>query len=173
MREYETVFILHPGLEDQQVEEEIEGVRKAIEAGSGEIVCVERWGRRKLAYEIRKAHEGIYTLIRFRSDVGVFQELERRYRLRENVLRYLTIIAHGPSPEPPAPKPEKEETPEPAADSETEAVRPEPVEKEEVKEPVASDDNISGITPETISTSEGSEGSAKTPTVPEADSQPS
>ena len=100
LREYETVFILHPSLEDQQVEEEIEGVRKTIEAGSGEILGIERWGRRKLAYEIQKVHEGIYTLIRFRSDVDVFRELERRYRLREDVLRHLTVISQGPPPEP-------------------------------------------------------------------------
>jgi small subunit ribosomal protein S6 len=200
LREYETVFILHPGLEDQQIEEEIEGVRKTIEAGSGEIVSVERWGRRKLAYEIRKVHEGIYTLIRFRSDVGVFQELERRYRLRENVLRHLTVVAQGPPPEPPAPKdetsegakaardsvpeatigaekpadgPKPEKAAEPAAEQQASGDRPELPETEEVKETVASDDKLSGMTPETKSTLEEPEGSAKNPPAPEADSQTS
>ncbi|MBD3160776.1 MAG: 30S ribosomal protein S6, partial [Candidatus Eisenbacteria bacterium] len=48
VREYETVFVLHPGLEESGVEQEIDGVRKTIEAGSGEIVAVDRWGKRKL-----------------------------------------------------------------------------------------------------------------------------
>lgn len=96
LREYETVFVLHPSLEETRVEEEIEGVRGTIQAGSGEIVDVERWGRRKFAYTIRKVHEGIYTLIRFRADASVVSDLERRYRLREDILRHLTVLSQGP-----------------------------------------------------------------------------
>ncbi len=96
LREYETVFILHPNLDETRVEEEIEGVRQVILGASGEIVQVDRWGRRKLAYEIRKLNEGIYTLLRFRAEAGVLQDLERRYRLREDVLRHLTVVAQGP-----------------------------------------------------------------------------
>ena len=97
MREYETVFILHPSMEEARVEEEIEGVRQTILAGSGEIVQVDRWGRRRMAYGIRRVNEGIYTLVRFRSGPGVLADLERRYRLREDVLRHLTIVAQGPA----------------------------------------------------------------------------
>jgi small subunit ribosomal protein S6 len=97
LREYETVFILHPSSEEARVEEEIEGVRQTILAGSGEIVQVDRWGRRRMAYGIRKVNEGIYTLIRFRSGPGVVMDLERRYRLREDVLRHLTVVAQGPA----------------------------------------------------------------------------
>lgn len=96
MREYETVFILHPNLDEARVEEEIEGVRQVILNASGEVVQVDRWGRRKLAYEIRKMNEGIYTLLRFRAEAGVLNDLERRYRLREDVLRHLTVVAQGP-----------------------------------------------------------------------------
>ncbi len=99
LREYETVFILRPMLEDTRVEEEIEGVRQVIVAASGDVLGIERWGRRRLAYEIRKMNEGIYTLVRFRANPGVVQDLERRYRLREDVLRHLTVISQGPPPE--------------------------------------------------------------------------
>lgn len=98
LREYETVFVLHPGLEDARVEEEIEGVRSTISAASGEILDVERWGRRKLAYTIGKVHEGIYTLIRFRAEANAISDLERRYRLREDILRHLTVVSQGPPP---------------------------------------------------------------------------
>jgi len=97
LREYETVFILHPSYEEARVEEEIEGVRQTILAAAGEIVQVDRWGRRRLAYGIGKVNEGIYTLIRFRSGPGVLTELERRYRLREDILRHLTVVAQGPA----------------------------------------------------------------------------
>jgi small subunit ribosomal protein S6 len=99
LREYETVFVLHPNLEEGRVEEEIEGIKQTITAASGEILDVERWGRRRLAYSINKVHEGIYTLIRFRSGSSVVSSLERRYRLREDVLRYLTVLSHGRPPE--------------------------------------------------------------------------
>ncbi|MBM3287321.1 MAG: 30S ribosomal protein S6 [Candidatus Eisenbacteria bacterium] len=96
LKEYETVFVLHPNLDESRVEEEVAGVKQTILSGSGEVVDIERWGRRKLAYSIQKVHEGIYTLIRFRSEAGVIGDLERRYRLREDVLRHLTVVAQGP-----------------------------------------------------------------------------
>jgi small subunit ribosomal protein S6 len=98
LREYETVFVLHPGLEDSRIEEEIEGVRSTIAAASGEIIDVERWGRRKLAYTIGKVNEGIYTLVRFRAESNAISDLERRYRLREDILRHLTVQSQGPPP---------------------------------------------------------------------------
>ncbi len=99
LREYETVFILRPTVEDSKVEEEIDGVRQVIQGSSGEVLGIERWGRRRLAYEIRKMNEGIYTLVRFRANASIVQDLERRYRLREDVLRHLTVISQGPPPE--------------------------------------------------------------------------
>lgn len=173
LREYETVFVLHPSLEENQVEEEIEGVQKTIEAGAGEIVAVERWGRRKLAYEIRKVHEGIYTLVRFRSDKGVFQDLERRYRLRESVLRHLTVVAQGPPPEPEPEKTEQPETQDSSSTPQEQKDHPEPEEPKAVAEQAAIDDKASGKTPESASASTESEGSAETPETTEADSQQS
>lgn len=100
MREYETVFVLHPNLDDARVEEEIEGVKQTIVSASGEVLDVERWGRRRLAYSINKVHEGIYTLVRFSSGPEVVGLLERRYRLREDILRHLTVLSHGRPAEP-------------------------------------------------------------------------
>jgi small subunit ribosomal protein S6 len=112
LREYETVFILRPTVEDSRVEEEIEGVRQVIQAASGEILGIERWGRRRLAYEIRRMNEGIYTLVRFRANASIVQDLERRYRLREDVLRHLTVISQGPPPEAVQHREGEEQTPE-------------------------------------------------------------
>ena len=100
MREYETVFILHPDVDEAGIEREIEAVRKTIEEGQGEVAGVYKWGRRKLAYQIQKVNEGFYTLIRFRSGAEVLKELDRRYKLNESILRHLTVHSSG-EPNPP------------------------------------------------------------------------
>lgn len=99
VREYETVFILHPKVDEAGIENEIAAVKKIIADGKGELVGVQKWGRRKLAYKIRKAYEGFYVLVRFKSGPDVLKELDRIFRLNEMVLRNLTILsAGGPFP---------------------------------------------------------------------------
>jgi small subunit ribosomal protein S6 len=105
LREYETVFVLHPTLDEKEVEAEIQAVQELITSGKGVVKDVERWGRRRLAYQIRKVHEGTYTLIRFESEPQVLRDLERRYRLNEKLLRHMTLLAEGP-PAPPRAEPE-------------------------------------------------------------------
>lgn len=103
MREYESVFVLNPSVEDAQVDAEVEKIREFLAGQNSEITEIQKWGRRKLAYEVGKNKEGIYTLIRFQAESGVPTELDRRYRLNENMLRYLTVLYE---------KPPVEETPE-------------------------------------------------------------
>ena len=101
MREYESIFVLNPDVSDAQVDAEVEKIREFVTSKKGEVTEIQKWGRRKLAYEIGKNREGNYTLIRFQSDSMVPQELERRYRLNENMLRFLTVLYEKPSiPEP-------------------------------------------------------------------------
>ncbi len=93
MRLYETVFILDPKLEAEQVSEQISKVRDLITNLGGEIVKVEEGGKRKLAYEIKRNREGYYVLIVFRSDPSSIAEIERAYRLNDKVLRHIVIVA--------------------------------------------------------------------------------
>jgi small subunit ribosomal protein S6 len=102
LREYETVFVLHPTVDEKEVETEIQAVSDLITSGGGTVEEVERWGRRRLAYQIRKVHEGTYTLIRFQAEAQTLKDLERRYRLNENLLRHLTVLSEGPPAPPPA-----------------------------------------------------------------------
>lgn len=95
MREYETVFILHPQADDAALDREIETVQQIITDGKGEVSGVYKWGRRKLAYPIRKAHDGIYTLIRYKAEAPVLREIDRRFKINESVLRHLTVHAVG------------------------------------------------------------------------------
>jgi small subunit ribosomal protein S6 len=97
MREYESIFVLNPDVSDAQVDAEVDKIREFVTSKKGEVTEVQKWGRRKLAYEIGKNREGNYTLIRFQSDSMVPQELERRYRLNENMIRFLTVLYEKPS----------------------------------------------------------------------------
>ncbi len=100
MREYETVIVLDPALDDARVEQEIEAVSSVINQGGGEVIEVQRWGRRRMAYEVRKKREGNYSLIRFKSEREVLAELKRRFSLSESLLRYQTVHSMGPSAPP-------------------------------------------------------------------------
>lgn len=92
IREYESTFVLDPNTPDDQVDQEVTKVTDFLTSKDGEVMEIQKWGRRKLAYEINKRKEGIYTLIRFKAEAEVPVELDRRYRLNESMLRYLTVI---------------------------------------------------------------------------------
>jgi small subunit ribosomal protein S6 len=91
MREYETIFILDPNLGENEVKEEVEKVQSLITGLDGEVLNVEPSSRRKLAYEIQGKTEGIYTLIKFKSEPAKIGEIERVYRLNERVLRHIVV----------------------------------------------------------------------------------
>lgn len=91
-REYETVFILDPGLEEPKVNEEVERAAALIRDHGGTVDEIERWGRRRLAYEIGRKRDGVYTLLRYHAEGPAVKELERRLRLNESVLRALTVV---------------------------------------------------------------------------------
>ena len=91
MREYELGLVLHPEVEQSDVTEAVEKVGQFIEAGGGEVASVDVWGRRALAYPIRKQTEGTYVFLQAQLDPGAILELERNLKLDEEVLRYLLL----------------------------------------------------------------------------------
>ncbi len=95
MKEYETVFILHPKVDDAGIEKQIASFKQTVSDGQGEMVGVHKWGRRKLAYQIRKASDGFYVLARFRSNPDVLVALDRKFKIDETVLRHLTVMSPG------------------------------------------------------------------------------
>jgi small subunit ribosomal protein S6 len=97
MREYESIFVLNPDVSDAQVDVEVEKIREFLVSRHSEVTEVQKWGRRKLAYEIGKSREGIYTLIRFNAESNLPAELDRRYRLNENLIRFLTVLYEKPT----------------------------------------------------------------------------
>lgn len=90
-RLYETTFIVNASLEDTQIEATISNVQQFITTNGGEIESLNRLGRKRMSYAIRKKNNGFYMNIEFLASGTLIQQLERMYQLDENVLRYLTI----------------------------------------------------------------------------------
>jgi len=88
---YETVFVLHPELTEEDVEANIQSTVQLLEGKGAEIIRIDRGGKRRLAYVMRKQRYGYYTLIHFRATPEALPDMERMYRLSERVLRYLTV----------------------------------------------------------------------------------
>lgn len=90
MRKYETLFVLRPNLEEEKRKELIEKFSSIINA-DGEVVKVDEWGNRKLAYEIEKLKEGYYVLVDFKASPELPKELERNFGITEDVIRFVVV----------------------------------------------------------------------------------
>ena len=88
---YETTFVVNASLDDAQIETVIGKVQDVITKNQGDVVAVQRWGRKRLAYSIAKKNNGFYVCIEFQGPGDVVTKLARSYHLEENILRYLTI----------------------------------------------------------------------------------
>lgn len=89
MRDYELIYIIHPDLDETAVSEVVERVKSWINESGGIVSKVDIWGKRKLAYPIRKQKEGQYVLFRAQMDPSFGATLERNLRFLEPVLRFL------------------------------------------------------------------------------------
>ena len=91
MNRYETVFILTPVLSDEQMKEAVGKFKGLLEENGANVVNVEEWGLRKLAYPIQKKSTGFYCLLEFEADPSVIKKLDVAYRRDERVIRFLTV----------------------------------------------------------------------------------
>jgi small subunit ribosomal protein S6 len=91
MRKYETIFILHPSLDEEAVKANVEKFKGVIENGGGVIENVDFWGKRRLAYEINKVNEGYYTLVHFNANPELPKELDRVFRISDAVVRHIIV----------------------------------------------------------------------------------
>jgi small subunit ribosomal protein S6 len=89
MREYELVFIVHPDLDDTALKDVVEKVKGWITEAGGSVSKVDLWGKRKMAYAIRKQKEGQYVLFKIQMDPAFGITLERNLRFLEPVMRFL------------------------------------------------------------------------------------
>lgn len=93
MRSYEVIFILDPALGDDGVDAAIAAASGIVTKEGGEVAEVQKWGKKRLAYEIKKRREGHYAFLRLRAPVKAVTELERHLHIAESVLKFLTVLA--------------------------------------------------------------------------------
>ena len=93
MKNYETVFILNPVLSDDQAKDAVEKFKKVLTKGKAEVINVEQWGLKKMAYPIQKKSTGFYNLIEFATEnTAIINTLETEFRRDESVMRFLTTV---------------------------------------------------------------------------------
>ncbi len=92
MRRYEVAIVLAPTLTEEEVEQSTETFKKAAEEKGAQIAEIEQWGKRKLAYPIKKHTEGIYIIVTLEElSAEAVGELERRFKVSDSVIRFLTV----------------------------------------------------------------------------------
>ncbi len=92
MRKYETVFICDPDLQEKDRAQFFDKVRQIVARENGFIMDFDDWGSRKLAYEIRKKPRGHYVCMTYGGDGDLVKELERNFRLTDEVMKFMTIV---------------------------------------------------------------------------------
>lgn len=90
MKNYETVFILNPVLSEDQMKDTVEKFVSVLKKGNADVVNIEQWGLKKLAYPIQHKSTGFYNLVEFTAEPTLIDTLETEYRRDESVMRFLT-----------------------------------------------------------------------------------
>ena len=90
-RSYEIMFIVRPDVEEAEIEKIIETFSGYVTSGGGTVKNVEKMGRRRLAYTVRKFNDGIYILLIVDSPASLISEIERRLRVSEQVIKFITV----------------------------------------------------------------------------------
>ena len=92
MREYEAIFVLAPTLSEEQTQAIIDNLTQAAEERGAEVANVDRWGRRRLAFPVKKFTEGQYVIFTLLADtIDAVREMERRVKVSDSIIRFLTI----------------------------------------------------------------------------------
>ena len=91
MRVYEELFIVRPDLTDEEIDPIIEQVKTTVTASGGTVDKADKWGVRKLAYKVEKRSEGFYILIQFTAAPSTVKEVERRLRVNDVVMKFITV----------------------------------------------------------------------------------
>jgi small subunit ribosomal protein S6 len=92
LRSYEVIFILDPALGDDGVDAAVATASSAVTKEGGTVVEVQKWGKKRLAYEVKKRREGHYVFFRLQAPVKAVAELKRHLNIAEPVLKHLTVL---------------------------------------------------------------------------------
>jgi len=91
MRVYEELFIVKPDAPEEEVDAYIGQLKDLITNGKGTVEKADKWGTRKLAYRVQKYNEGVYVLFQFSSSPELVKEIERRMRVTDMVIKFITV----------------------------------------------------------------------------------
>ncbi len=92
---YETIFIVKTDLGDEALAERVAWVTDLLTSNGAEVINVEQWGKKRLAYQVKKQKHGIYVLMHYEGNPKVVPELERNFKLSEDILKHLTVKLEG------------------------------------------------------------------------------
>ncbi|HWQ89740.1 MAG TPA: 30S ribosomal protein S6 [Desulfitobacteriaceae bacterium] len=90
MKAYEVLYIIRPDLDEETLATNVDRFAEIVTNNGGTELSMDKWGKRRLAYEINDFREGIYILLNFNGEARTVQELERVMKISDNVLRFLT-----------------------------------------------------------------------------------
>jgi small subunit ribosomal protein S6 len=91
VRNYEVVFVAAPTLDSEELDGFIDHIQAVVEGKNGKVVKVDNWGKKTLAYRIKKFREGYYVVLNIEGDGGAIAELERRFRVTDYILRFISV----------------------------------------------------------------------------------
>jgi small subunit ribosomal protein S6 len=91
VRNYEVVFIAAPTLTSEELDGFINHIHTVVEGKNGKIVKVDNWGKKSLAYKIMRFREGYYVVLSIEGDGGTIAELERRFRVTDYIIRFISV----------------------------------------------------------------------------------
>ena len=90
-RTYELMFIVRPDMQEEDQDKLISTLESVVTTSGGTVKSVEKMGKRRLAYLVRRFHDGLYMLLTVEGSGGLIHELERRLRVTEPVIKFLTV----------------------------------------------------------------------------------
>ena len=91
MRRYETIYILRPNLGEEEITKVVESTNAILSSDDGEIIALDQWGLRKLAYLIKKESNGYYVYCDYATAPDNVSEMERKFRIDDTVMKYMTV----------------------------------------------------------------------------------
>jgi len=91
MQLYETGFLIAPAMTDEEAEGLVQSLAEVVPLKNGKMIRIEKWGKRRMAYPIGKAHEAYYVFFHYESGPEVPAELVRRFRQMDTIIRHLTL----------------------------------------------------------------------------------
>ncbi len=91
MRVYEVVFVAAPTLTNEELDAFIANMKGVVEGRNGKVVKIDNWGKKPLAYKIEKYRDAYYVVLTLEADGSVIAELERRFRVTDYIIRFLSV----------------------------------------------------------------------------------